>query len=481
MKPLRTVVVVAALTTLASTLPASASTPPVFQSAKEATLPSGAKGLYQGYLPTLSCVSAGNCVAGGGYNNAKGDETGLILTETKGVWKAPTSLKAPSGAAASPGLTIEGLSCGAIGNCAAVGDYQDQAGNIEGFVANEVGNVWRVATTLALPANALVTGQDAYVRSVICSSSGNCSAVGGYLDNDATASRNVGFDVTETNGTWQRAAEITFATATNFNPSVTMSQLACSSTGNCSGVGDFIDVNDVSQGFVIAQVRGVWTEATTVTLPANASAFAGVTLSEDACAKTSCAVLGTYFTSTGALEALSASESNGTWRRAIELTMPSNAASNPHVFLYGFQGISCASAGNCATGGQYRDTSGNYDGFLVSEVNGTWTSAVQLSLPAGGQSAGANGGVVAMSCPSAGNCRAGAAYLDGSGNYQALAVTESNGAWLKGVKVALPSGATTVGVDGGIYSVVCSSISACTAVGSYLQTTTLYEGFTLIS
>jgi len=481
MKLLRTAVVGAALATLASVLPASASTTLVWQNAKEVSLPSGAQGLNQGYLPTLSCVSSGNCVAGGGYNNATSNETGVILTETNGTWTTPTTLRAPAGAAAAALLTIESLSCGAIGNCAVVGDYQDKSGNIEGFVANEVNNVWSAGVKLALPTNALGKGQDAIVRSVVCHSTGNCSAVGSYLDNYAAAPRTVGFVVSEVRGSWQGAKEITFVNATNFNPFATTSQIACSSTGNCSAVGSFIDVNGVSKGFVINQEKGTWSKAVSLVLPANASAFSGVTLSEVACAGASCSVLGTYLTSTGATEALSASSSNGTWHRASELAMPSGAASNPHVFLYGFLGIACASTKNCAAGGQYRDSVGNYEGFLVNEVNGTWTSAVELSLPAGGLQSGANGGVVALSCPSAGNCRAGAAYLDGSGNYQALTVIEDNGIWRQGTKVTLPVGATTVGIDGGVYALVCRSVDVCTAVGSYLKTTTLYEGFTLSS
>jgi len=482
MKFLRIVVVGAAFVTFASVLPASASTTLVLQSAKEVTLPSGAHGLYQGYLPTLSCVSTGNCVAGGGYNNNAGNESGVILTETKGTWRTPITLKAPAGAAtAAANLTIESLSCGAIGNCAAVGEYQDQSGNSQGFVANEVRNVWKSPTKLALPANALGDGQDAFVRSVVCSSAGNCSAVGGYFDNHVAAPRSVGFDLVEVNGTWHRAVEISFAKTTNFNPFVTTSQIACSSTGNCSAVGSFIDVNGVSQGFIINQVRGTWSTATTLTLPANASAYAGASLSEVACVSASCAVFGTYLTSTGATEALSASDANGTWLRANELTMPVGAATNPHVFLYGFLGIACASTGNCAAGGQYRDSAGEYEGFLVSDVNGVWKGAVELTLPAGGQSAGANGGVVALSCPSSGNCRAGAAYLNGSGNYEAVIVAEDNGTWHQGTKVALPGGAATVGVDGGVYALVCPSINACTAAGSYLKTTTDYEGFTVSS
>lgn len=478
MKLLRTAALGAALCTLAWALPASASTPSAFLSAKEAALPSGALGLPMGYLPVLSCVSAGNCVAGGGYNDASGNENGLILNEVKGRWTKPITLTMPAGAASASSVMIYSLSCSTFGNCAAVGSYKDSAGDGQGFVANEVNRSWKKATEVTLPTNALGAGQNAVVRSVICSSARNCSAVGSYFDNKSSPN-NLGFDLTEINGTWNVAQEITVSSATNANPFLTMSQIACTSTGNCAGVGSYIDANGVNQGLLVDQVKGVWSPGVAVTLPANASAYADASLSEVACAKGVCTVIGTYLTNTGALEALSVNNVGGTWGRASEITMPAGAAVNPHVFLYGFLGIACANARNCAAGGQYRDASGLYQGFLVSEFHGTWKSAVEVSLPQGAQSTGANGGVVALSCPRAGDCRAGAAYLDGSKNYQALTVTEVNGTWHRGVKVTLPGSASTVGIDGGIYALVCSSVNACTAIGSYLKNSTIYEGFTL--
>jgi hypothetical protein len=283
------------------------------------------------------------------------------------------------------------------------------------------------------------------------------------------------------NGSWRAASQIQFSGTTNINPFVVVQQIGCSSDGHCVGVGSYTDANGVNQGFLIDQVGGTWAKASTVTLPANASAFAGASLSEVGCTSSDCTVLGSYITNVGSIEALSASETDGKWQRASEIQMPTGSMTNPHVFFYGFEGIACASPGNCSFGGQYRDASGNYQGFLANEVGGTWHAATELLLPTGAQFAGANGGVVSMSCPSAGNCRAGAAYVDANGNYQALVIAESNGTWPKGTKVVLPGDASTVGVDGGIYAVVCNKVNSCTTSGSYLKTSTVYEGFTLTS
>ena len=479
MKSARTTLVVAVLVTLASALPASASIP-AWRAAKLVALPSGAVGIPDGFLPTLSCVSAGNCEAGGAYTGAHGDVEGLLLNETAGKWTAPTTLLAPANAAANPGVTIYDLSCGALGNCAAGGSYEDRSGDTEAFVANEVGGHWGAARSLTLPSNALTKGQSALVRSVDCSAAGSCSAVGNYGDNDALASRSQGFFGSETNNSWGRAKEITFATATNFNPFVSMSQVACVASGDCTAVGSFIDANDVTEGLLLSEHNGVWVRARTITLPANASAFAGASIGEVTCVRgASCAVLGTYNSTTGAIEALVATNHDGSWSRARELAMPADAAVNPHVFLYGFTGIACSSAVDCAVGGQYRNVAGDYEGFLADEDHGVWADATELSLPTGAREAGKNGGVVAVACPAEGSCRASGAYIDSSGNYQAVVVNQTGGLWQRGAKVVLPAGGATVGVDGGIYSLLCATANSCVGTGSYLKGAGIYEGFTL--
>lgn len=479
MKFLRDALVMGTLAALSFALPASAITAP-WQNAREVSLPSGATGIPDGFLPSLSCVSTSQCVAGGDYSTAAGQVKGLIVSETNGVWRAPISLVPPVGADADPDVTIFDVSCGAAGNCAAVGSYEDSARNILPFTANEIGGRWLRSRELVLPKNALTDGQAGELRDVACESANNCSAVGEYFDNDRAIPRSQGFVATEVRGHWSVATEVRMAQPTNFNPFVTFSQLACSSLGNCVGVGSFIDAHDVTQGLLVSQVRGVWHSGEEVTLPANASAFAGASLSEVTClSDSSCAALGTFISNTGGIEAMTTSSANGSWSRATEIAMPTGANANPNAFLFGFDGIACASPGNCSLGGQYRDSAGAYQGFLANEANGVWSQAVEMAIPTGGVSSGKNGGVVAVTCPSIGECQASGSYLDSGGNYQAVTLSEVNGVWQRGTKVNLPGSATSVGVDGGIYAIVCPSPASCIGVGSYLKGGSTYEGFTV--
>ncbi len=40
--------------------------------------------------------------------------------------------------------------------------------------------------------------------------------------------------------------------------------------------------------------------------------------------------------------------------------------------------MSCAAAGNCSAGGHYTDSSGHFQAFVVSQVNGTWHTAIEV-------------------------------------------------------------------------------------------------------
>jgi hypothetical protein len=451
----RTALLVTAVVSLATIVPAGASGPPTWQTARNVTLPVGGTNIPQGYFPVLACATAANCVAAGDYAGAAGTSKGFVLDEVAGVWKRPTIIVAPHGAAANAGLTPFSAACASANNCVVVGSYQDSTGSQRSFVVGEIAGVWQRATQVVLPTNAVLKGQSSELRAVACAARRTCSAVGTYTDSASPSGRTEGFAVNDVAGVWRHAREVRLPSGANANPFVRLEQLACVKN-YCTATGSYIDANNVTQGLIVGEVSGAWTSGVTLSLPADTSAFSNANLSSTTCvAPGYCTAIGTYENVHGFLEGLTVTETRGHWKRAVTMRMPANAAGNPHVFFYGFTGISCPNASNCATGGQYRDSAGNYQGFLLDD-----------------------GGVVALTCVSVGNCTAGAAYLDGSNNYQAVTANEVAGAWRSGVKIALPAGATTVGVAGGVYGLFCSRNSQCTATGSY-QRGANYEGFTV--
>jgi hypothetical protein len=119
----------------------------------------------------------------------------------------------------------------------------------------------------------------------------------------------------------------------------------------------------------------------------------------------------------------------------------------------GFDTVSCGSPGNCAAGGQYSDASGD-QAFAISEVNGTWAAAEAV---AGTLSSSGGAQVTSVSCASAGNCAAGGQY-DYGGCNAAFLVNEKNGAWGKLIYVP---GLNAVSRDAYLSSVSCASAGSC--------------------
>ena len=476
------VLLIATLVSVAVAVPAYGVVDPVWHGAKVAALPAGAKSVYDGFLPYLSCPSTGNCVAGGVYVNSAGDDVGLLLNEVNGAWQSPTSLTPPSNAELKDGVSISGLSCARAGSCSAIGTYYDAAQDQLSFVADEVGGRWLAARQIALPANALQSNQVSALRSISCSAPGYCSAIGTYNATASPTALTEGFVIDEVGRTWSSASELRLPAGISANPYVSLNQIDCASPGNCSAVGSYIDANNLTHALVATEVQRNWRPAAAVVLPGDASSFAGASLDEVTCPSAgNCSAIGTYNATAKGVQALVASETHGVWVRATELPMPASAAVNPQVLLFGFQGISCASPGNCATGGQYLDESGKYQGFLANEVAGSWQGSTELVLPAGAVQTSHNGGVVSVSCPSPGDCSAGAAYIDAAGNYQAIIVNEVHHVWRAANKLTLPSNAAGVGIGGGVYAVVCQTSGLCEAVGSYLSGASRYSGFTVSS
>jgi hypothetical protein len=86
--------------------------------------------------------------------------------------------------------------------------------------------------------------------------------------------------------------------------------------------------------------------------------------------------------------------------------------------------VSCASAGNCAAGGHYKDRHGHGQGFVAVERNGRWGTAIEVpGLGALNKDGDAN--VFSVSCAPAGNCAAGGIYFDRRRHYQGFVVNQT--------------------------------------------------------
>jgi hypothetical protein len=215
----------------------------------------------QASVDSVSCASAGNCSAGGGYTDGSGHQQAFVVSETSGTWLQ--AQQAPGTAALNlgsiPGAGIDSVSCGSAGNCAAGGSYTDSAGHRQAFLVSEVSGDWRQAVEVPGTA-ALNQGGDAGIYSVSCASAGNCSAGGGYTDGSGHPQA---FVVSEVSGTWEQAQEVPGTAALNLGTlpgagvdegaSAGVDSVSCASAGDCSAGGNYVDVSSQQQVFVVSE------------------------------------------------------------------------------------------------------------------------------------------------------------------------------------------------------------------------------------
>ena len=175
-----------------------------------------------------------------------------------------------------------------------------------------------------------------------------------------------------------------------------------------------------------------------------------------------CSAGGQYRGSSGNYQAFVVSQVHGAWGTAIEV--PGSAALNQHGFA-AIESVSCASAGNCGAGGIYIDSAGNTQAFVVSQAHGTWGKAIEVPGTAA-LNQGGNAFLSSVSCASAGNCGAGGDYIDSAGNTQAFVVSQAHGAWGKAIEVP-GTAALNQGGSAEVSSMSCALAGRCSAGGRY--------------
>ena len=287
----------------------------------EATLPSGASTTApDASFVSVSCYSAGNCVAAGGYTNSEPRLIPMLVSETDGTWGAAfdapplpgnpyvdatvgkiscsaevcaavgratvmsskgyivfgfgdswTSLLAPlpADAATHPHAELTDVSC-TESTCEAVGDYIDNSGGTRGVILTYAGATW-TASEAPLPGAAAASGQHAKVEVISCPAIGECAAAGDFTD---SAGKQEALLLTETSGNWS-AQKGKLPAGTPANPHPEFEALDCSQAGDCAAVGfdDADSHHNQVLPLAVAESGGVWQPAVNPDLPANAIAL----------------------------------------------------------------------------------------------------------------------------------------------------------------------------------------------------------------
>jgi hypothetical protein len=302
----------------------------------------------QGQVTSVSCSSAGNCAVGGTYEDSSPRPQAFVDDEVDGVWGTATEVAGALNVDAD--AEVASVSCSSAGNCAAGGEYDDGSGDIQAFVVDEVGGVWGTATEIA---GALNVGGDAQVFSVSCWSDGNCAAGGRYETTPADSREQLGaFVDDELGGVWGTPTEV--AGSLNTYGFAGVNSVSCSANGNCAAGGYYTDVSDSQQGFVVTAESGgsQWGPATGVagTLNAGSARVNSVSCSSAG----NCVAGGFYEDSSHNNQAFLVDEVTGVWGTAAEVAGNLNVGG----FFTGVNSVSCSPDGGCAAAGSYVGSSG---------------------------------------------------------------------------------------------------------------------------
>jgi Cutinase len=135
----------------------------------------GTYGLIPSTVNSVSCASVKYCTVGGSYTDSSGRQA-FVDDDVNGYWHNALEVTGIADLNTG-GAEVNSVSCSSAGNCTAGGDYDNDG--LQAFVADEVKGAWKKA--LGVPGvDDPGSGGVSTVDSVSCASAGNCAA-GGYM------------------------------------------------------------------------------------------------------------------------------------------------------------------------------------------------------------------------------------------------------------------------------------------------------------
>lgn len=203
----------------------------------------------------VTCTSAGNCTVVGTYGTKTRAIGAFADSLVAGVWQQAVNLTMPTGTSSNPRVMFfgfAGVSCPTTNFCATGGQYRDAAGNVQGFLINEVGGIWQPATQLSLPSAAQWAGHNGGVVAVTCVAARTCTAAGAYVD--AAGNYATGTVSESPTRAWSTMSPLTFPITpgpwSNVNTGGGIYVLTCTSDSACIAAGSVWDGANY-QGFAL--------------------------------------------------------------------------------------------------------------------------------------------------------------------------------------------------------------------------------------
>ena len=197
----------------------------------------------QAVASSVSCPSAGNCGVVGYYFAANGWPKGFLATEQNGTWGRAEQVPGLSALGNDISSNAVTISCPSAGNCLAGGSYTYTSEVTQAFAVTESGGVWANAVTV--PGMSSLNKGYASVNSVSCASKGNC-AIGGYYESGLTNRTTRPFVASQVGGVLQGAQKLPGIGKLNpVDAPSTVVSVSCARGGTCALGGDYDTSNTI--------------------------------------------------------------------------------------------------------------------------------------------------------------------------------------------------------------------------------------------
>jgi hypothetical protein len=308
---------------------------------------------------TISCPSNGNCSLGGFVSDANDNDVAFVADEVSGTWQKAKLLTGVDLSAYNvPQATISSISCTSAGNCVAGGygwngldRYQDQVGG-SGFIVTEASGAW--GAPVALSGIVTTSGSNlSQVNTVSCSTSTECVIGGTYFDGHEYQA----FLASDLDGSLGSAIEVPGTATLNAYSKAQVVAASCTASGACTIAGTYEGTagNGLTQSFVDSEVAGTW--GTAIQIPEQSSDLQSETqLTSLSCGSPGNCVVGGWIGNSGLEAPYVDQQSGGEW--SVLQRVASEDAQNAQASS--LSGAGCAPNEGCELGGYIQGMFGWY-------------------------------------------------------------------------------------------------------------------------
>ncbi|MGO9910444.1 MAG: hypothetical protein ACLPQS_04675 [Acidimicrobiales bacterium] len=416
-------------------------------------------------LGPISCTSVGNCVSIGTELSSSGERILSAFTESSGHWTA-APLTRPASSGSNP-LHPDSISCASAGNCVA-----DASGSIEITVSSsggttvtsnatspeslrdltsataptvvsqfgawerprstsveytgtdvliyqETNDVWSSSVAPA-PRSGAKSGKYDFVGGLSCAG-GTCTVAAVY---GSSSLRPVAISDNEGSVTAGYLPAPAGAQLGALVGGSDLTGISCTAATTCMAVGSYAVSGGKIHGLLLRETSGSWTAAEAgAPVSADQSELNGISCT----AASQCTAVGDYGTKVIKPEVLV--DNGGTWT-ATRSSVPAGFPSGTEAAL---EDVYCSDATDCLATGLALDVTGSLTfvefGWLAEESSGVWTVEA-MPLPSGAPT-GSDSADTSPVCSSAGNCALVGIYVTASGKEMGVAdLQTSGGAWI---------------------------------------------------